>query len=648
MKISDALKDEERQYEELVESLPQAVWTCTPDGMCDYANHYAREFTGVPTERLLGYRWLEFLHPEDQERARAAWMAAVRTGSAFEMDYRVRDKKGRYRWARGQGIPVHDQEGRIVKWVGIVVEIDDRKRMEEALREGEERFRLVSDAAGVLVFDIGINMDKSDPVLHFPEIKVLAVHGLRELLGYSPDEVPLTPEWMISLIHPDDVSEFVRLSQEGFKVLKDLTLHYRLRHKNGHYLNVEEFSRIVWNSNGRPVRLVGGIRDMTTRLAMEKALRESEEKFRILTESANLPIGIIQGRKFVYANSYLIKMCGYTPEEFYALDILQMVHPDFREMIADRYRRRLANDPTVPNRYEYKMITRSGEERWMDVAPVRIELKGIPSIIGNAVDVTDRKSVEAALQKAKEELETRVRERTAELQRSNEDLERFAYVASHDLQEPLRMVGLHVGQLSHIYRDTLDAKTRESIKYAVEGVTRMSRLIKDITEYSRINTEGKKPEVTEIQSVLDCALKNLKPTLEKTQAQVTHGQLPKVAVDDTQFVQVFQNLIGNALKFRKEAEPPKIHISAERRDRMWLFSVQDNGIGIEPKFFERIFVAFQRLHTNWDQYPGSGIGLAIVKRILERHGGQVCVESTPGVGTTFHFTLPALNSDIEY
>jgi light-regulated signal transduction histidine kinase (bacteriophytochrome) len=309
-------------------------------------------------------------------------------------------------------------------------------------------------------------------------------------------------------------------------------------------------------------------------------------------------------------------------------------------MIADRYQRRLRGDPTVPFRYEYKMITKSGEERWMDVAPVRIDIKGVPSILGNAIDVTERKQTEEALQKAKEELEKRVRERTAELQRSNEDLEKFAYVSSHDLQEPLRMVGMYVSKLAHLYRDNMDPEARECIKFAVEGAARMSKLVKDVMEYSRINTQGKKPELIDIQLVLDRALKNLKPAIEETQARVTCGPLPTVAVDDAQFVRVFQDLIGNALKFRKEAEPPQVHISAERADRAWLFSVQDNGIGIEQEFFDRIFVAFQRLHANRDRFPGSGIGLAIVKRIIERHGGQVCIDSTPGVGTTIHFTLP--------
>ncbi len=764
LKAKASVSDED-QCHELLDVLPQAVWTSTPEGFLDYVNHYAEEYTGVPTEQLLGWAWLDFLHPDDQERARSAWMRAIQTGDEYDIDYRVRDRNGHYRWAKTHGIPIRNEHGQIIKWVGLMVDIEDRKRMEESLRAGEEfnrqivessldciktldlqgrllsmnlagqrmlgvsditpyigrpmtdlwrpqdrpqvaeaiaqaragnegsfqgllitpsgqtrgldvritpirnangeperllaisrditeqkyaeetlrqeeeRFRLVADAARVLVFDVGINLDKPDPVFHFPEIKVNAVHGLPELLGYSPQEVPLTLEWMISIIHPDDVADFIRQSQEGFKVLKDLTLHYRLRHKDGHYVNVEETSRIVWDDTGRPVRLVGGIRDMTERMTMEAELRESEEKFRSLAEISNTPIGIIQGRKFVYANPYLINLSGYTPEELYAMDILQLVHPDFRAMIADRYHRRLMGDPTLPARYEYKMITKSGQERWIDITPIRIDLKGVPSIIGNALDVTERKQTEEALKLAKEELEERVRERTEELSRSNADLERFAYIASHDHQEPLRMIASFAGLLETKYKDNIDPEANEYIEFVVSGAKHLSNMIKDMLEYSRINTRTRPPELADSETILTQALRNLRLTIEETQAEITHDPLPQVLADRTQLTQVFQNLVGNAIKFRKDGVTPKIHVSAKVTDGKCLFSVKDNGIGIDPQYNNRIFVAFQRLHARRDKYPGTGIGLAVVKRIIERHGGQVCMESKPGEGSTFYFTL---------
>ncbi len=226
--------------------------------------------------------------------------------------------------------------------------------------------------------------------------------------------------------------------------------------------------------------------------------------------------------------------------------------------------------------------------------------------------------------------------------RSNEDLERFAYITSHDLQEPLRMIASYVQLLAHRYHDKLDAEANEFIAYAVEGASQLSRLIKDVLEYSRINTQGRPPEPTDTQIVLNRALHHLKLTLEETHARVTCSRMPTVLADADQLMLVFQNLIGNALKFRKDNEPPQLHIIAEQCDGRWLFSVRDNGIGIESQYFERIFMPFQRLHARRDKYPGTGIGLAIVKRIVERHHGQVCLDSKLGEGTTFYFTLPVV------
>ncbi len=236
------------------------------------------------------------------------------------------------------------------------------------------------------------------------------------------------------------------------------------------------------------------------------------------------------------------------------------------------------------------------------------------------------------------ELEQRVQERTAELARSNHDLEQFAYVASHDLQEPLRMVSSYTQLLAKRYKGQLDADADEFIAYAVEGAARMQTLINDLLAYSRVGLRGKPFERTPTADVLEQALAGLQIALQEQAALVTHDNLPVVAGDASQLVQLFQNLIGNAIKFRGEA-PPRVHVSARDAGREWVFAVRDNGIGFDPQFAERIFVIFQRLHTR-AEYPGTGIGLAICKKIVERHGGRIWVESRTGEGATFYFTLP--------
>ena len=226
-----------------------------------------------------------------------------------------------------------------------------------------------------------------------------------------------------------------------------------------------------------------------------------------------------------------------------------------------------------------------------------------------------------------------------ELRRSNEELERFAYVASHDLQEPLRTVASYVQLLSRRYRDRLDGDAMDFIDFAVGGVRRMQHLIEDLLAFSRVGTRGAPLVPTELPAVLRATLDTLHAALEESGAKVTADDMPTVVADAGQVAQLLTNLIGNALKFRG-AEAPRVHVGAERIDRMWSISVRDNGIGIAPEYFDRIFVIFQRLHSR-EEYAGTGVGLAICKKIVERHGGRIWVESTPGQGARFTFTLPS-------
>lgn len=235
---------------------------------------------------------------------------------------------------------------------------------------------------------------------------------------------------------------------------------------------------------------------------------------------------------------------------------------------------------------------------------------------------------------ARQDLEHSVKE----LARSNAELQQFAYVASHDLQEPLRMVSSYTQLLAKRYRGRLDADADDFIGFAVDGAARMQKLIQDLLAYSRVGTRNLERQAVSMDSVLEYATDMLQLVIKDTDAAVTHESLPSIKVDERQMTQLFQNLISNAIKFRGQ-EPPRIHVSATRLDGEWLFSVHDNGIGIEPQYADRIFVIFQRLH-NRDDYPGTGIGLAICKKIVERHGGRIWMESEPGKGSTFFFTVP--------
>jgi light-regulated signal transduction histidine kinase (bacteriophytochrome) len=262
-----------------------------------------------------------------------------------------------------------------------------------------------------------------------------------------------------------------------------------------------------------------------------------------------------------------------------------------------------------------------------------------------------RKKAEERLHVLNEELERRVAERTAkleaineELRRSNTELEQLAYVASHDLQEPLRMVSSYTQLLARRYEGKLDEDADEFIDYAVDGANRMEALLNDLLAYSRVSTRGQPHSPTDMDAVFDTARANLRVSIEESGAEITADSLPTVMGDESQIVQLFQNLIDNAIKFRS-TDTPRVHVGAEKKDGEWLFSARDNGIGIEEQYLERIFVIFQRLHSR-TEYPGTGIGLTLCRKIVERHGGKIWAESAgPGKGSTFYFTLRAAEGD---
>ena len=249
-------------------------------------------------------------------------------------------------------------------------------------------------------------------------------------------------------------------------------------------------------------------------------------------------------------------------------------------------------------------------------------------VLVSIVNITERKMAEELLKQA-----------MAELERSNADLEQFAYAASHDLQQPLLMVDCYVQLLLKRYRDKLGIETDELLDGIVHGVERMQMLIKDLLDYSRLHKPDKNMRSIDCQDILVKVFQNLQAVIEEHKAVITHTTLPNVKANSSQFVRLFQNLIGNAIKFRGE-EPPRIHISADLQEEYWMFAVEDNGIGIAPDDAIRIFVIFERLHSH-EQYPGTGLGLAMCKKIVEQHGGRIWVESEPGQGSTFYFTIPA-------
>jgi PAS domain S-box-containing protein len=377
--------------------------------------------------------------------------------------------------------------------------------------------------------------------------------------------------------------------------------------------------------------VTAAIRDITERQRAAERLRLQDSA---LKAAANAIVITDRDGRITSVNPAFTRLTGYTAQEAVGETprLLRSGKHDqafYRTLWETVLSGKVWSGEVINRRKDGSLYT---EEQ--TITPVHDHRGEISHFIAIKQDVTERKRVEAELKGSTAELA----QQAQELARSNAELEQFAYIASHDLQEPLRMVASYTQLLAKRYRGKLDSNADEFIAYAVDGATRMQGLINDLLAYSRIGRSGSPLGPTDCSGVLGRVLTDLEMTIEERGAVVTHGTLPEVMGDATQLQQVFQNLISNAIKFRGQ-EPPRIHVSCERSGDDWLFSVRDNGIGIDPQYSDRIFVIFRRLHTK-AEYPGTGIGLAICRRVVERHGGRIWVESEPGKGSTFFFTLP--------
>ncbi|MBZ0270985.1 PAS domain S-box protein [bacterium] len=370
--------------------------------------------------------------------------------------------------------------------------------------------------------------------------------------------------------------------------------------------------------------------DAQASAAAERAdagIRESEETYRTIVENANEGIGIIDRDRLVFANQDLREMLGLDESEIGERNFFEFIHPDYRDEAYRVYQDHFSGRVSPPI-FETVLLSATGVSTVVDVNARVIPYRGRPAELVLLHDISWRKDLEVELAAKAEELE-----------RSNADLAQFAYVASHDLQEPLRMVASYLQLLARRYKGKLDDTADDFINYAVDGAVRMQRLINDLLAYSRVGQRPLEAERVDLNDALARALTHLAPAIDEAGATVEYGDLPQVMGDPTQIMQLFQNLIGNSLKFRDD-KPSVIRVGVREKGPRCVVEVRDNGIGISPDYFDRIFVIFQRLHPT-TEYPGTGIGLAICKRIVERHGGMIGVESEPGQGATFYFSLPA-------
>jgi PAS domain S-box-containing protein len=368
-------------------------------------------------------------------------------------------------------------------------------------------------------------------------------------------------------------------------------------------------------------------RDISRRKRGEAALRESMEQFRTLADSIPNLAWWANGDGYItWYNQRWYEYTGTKPEQMEGWGWQSVHDPEVLPQVLEQWKSSIATGKTFDMVFPLRGSDGVFRHFLTRVMPVFDKDGKVVRWFGTNTDITEQKRAQEELKRIADDLA-----------RSNADLEQFAYVTSHDLKEPLRNIASFVGLLERRYKDGLDEKASEYIHYIVYGVKRMKQLIDDLLEYS-ITAKGIDFRPADSSSVLTKAISSLRTTIEESRAVITYDKLPTVTIDAAQLQSLFLNLIGNAIKYRSK-EAPQIHISAKKKEDVWIFSVRDNGIGIDPKFRDRIFIVFQRLHT-MHEYAGTGIGLAICKRIVERHGGKIWVESETGKGSTFFFTIP--------
>ncbi|GJM20996.1 MAG: hypothetical protein DHS20C15_09110 [Planctomycetota bacterium] len=397
--------------------------------------------------------------------------------------------------------------------------------------------------------------------------------------------------------------------------------------------------KVVRDDDGKATGIAGLCHDVTRAQKAQLALAESEERLRATFEQAAVGIAHLSpDGKWLRVNQKVCEIMGFEAEELMQTSFQKLTHPDDLELDLGFVGELIAGER---DRYqmEKRYIHKGGYIVWgsLSVSLVRA-IDGTPKYFISVIeDISERKLLEAELREAKSELEQRVLERTAELSRSNDDLAQFAYVASHDLQEPLRMVTSYLELLERRYTERFEGEAREFMDYAVDGARRMKLLIDDLLEYSRLGTRPEPHGDVDLNDALDEACANLAIGMRESGARLEVGDLPTVTGQRSRLVSLLQNILDNSIKYRSD-EPPHLRVSAEPDEKGWRVHIQDNGIGVEEGHTTRIFEVFQRLHRD-AEINGTGIGLASAKKIVEAHGGRIWMSSEPGAGSTVSFTL---------
>ena len=688
-----SLQRSQSELKTLLENSPDIIIRVDRELRHTYVNSALEREAGIPPTAFLGKTFSELgLPAELAEFLQASYQKVFATGEMNVVEFNYPSAKG-VKLIQSLIAPEFAADGSVVSTLSISRDITPLKQAQLALeRANEELERRVEErTAELLQINQALQAEIAERHQAEAALKQTAAelgdlynnapcgyHSLDrdgrfilindtelKMLGYTREDI-IGKKKFSDLLTPESLStfqaNFPRFKERGW--VRDI--EFQMVRKDGIIVPVSLNAIAIKDPDGNFIMTRSTMIDIRDRKQAEAALYKSNSILNSVLESTPDIVFVkdLQNR-YVVANSTAANFLGTTVEAMIGKDDNQLFPPEIAEKFIEADRAIVTTGKALI--YEEDLPKPGKIETLLTVkCPWRDGEGNIIGAIGISRDISALKQAEAALKQARDRLEIRVQERTKELseanaalqveiaerrqaerkleqltldlQRSNQELEQFAYLASHDLQEPLRAVTGYTELLAQEYERHLDETAKEYMGYIVDGATRMRQLIQDLLSYSRVGTRGKPFVPTDCNEALRQALNDLLLAIAENNAIITYDGLPRAIADKAQLAQLFQNLIGNAIKFRRQ-EPPQIHIWAEAKDDLWLFGVRDNGIGIKPRYLERIFELFKRLHTR-KEFPGTGIGLAICKKIVERHGGNIWAESQPGVGTTFYFTLP--------
>jgi two-component system CheB/CheR fusion protein len=624
-KIDKALRKSQGLIREIVEHAPVLVNIKDTAGRFILVNNQFASAMQTTPEQLVGKIHQQYLPKESADIISKSDEEIIKTGRASEIQLALPAQDGLHTYITSK-FPLFDDKGRVYAIGAISADITPVKRAHESLEKSYERQqRLLNGLQEAL-------STSSDMICIINEDYefVMVSDTSKALLGYSPKEM-MSKKFMEFVAESDkDKTEQVACEILSGTPVSDFTNKYKK--KDG------SFIPLIWSAKWLPEdRMMYCIaRNGTEKAKTAAQLAESESRLAHAQTIAKLGNWDWDLKSNAWTCSdEIYNLLGVDKNE--ELDIQQFmlnsIHPEDRSILLDIRSQAISQGKKVD--VEHRIIRRGGEICFMHTkGEVSLDDNGTPTWFhGTMQNITDRKHAELELQKLNEDLE----KRAAELKASNSELERFAYVASHDLQEPLRMVSSFLSLLQKKLGDDLDDASKKYVHFAIDGAERMKALIQDLLHYSRLGSSNELFIAVDLDDVLKNILRIYDNTIKEVNATVNVSALPTVIGNKTQLSQLFQNLLGNALKYRSDKRPI-IEVKCQQLEGEWLFTVKDNGIGIGPKFFDKIFVIFQRLH-NKNEYSGTGIGLAVCKKIVERHGGKIWVESSVDQGSTFHFTL---------